>query len=84
MCLAVPAKVVDIQESGIARVNVLGLERDVATMLTPQLKVGDYVLVHAGFTLEIVSEEAAQETYDLLKEFPELLGDNNPEITHMA
>jgi len=34
--------------------------------------VGSYVLIHAGFAIEVVSEEAAQETLDLIKEFPEL------------
>ena len=40
--------------------------------MTPQAQVGDYVLVHAGFAIEVVSEEHAQETLDLIREFPEL------------
>ena len=40
--------------------------------LTPSAQVGDFVLVHAGFAIEVVSEEDAQETLDLIKQIPEL------------
>ena len=52
--------------------DILGVKREVALDLTPAARVGDYVLVHAGFAIEIVSEDFAQETLDLIKEFPEL------------
>ena len=72
MCLAIPAKVEQINNNHLATVDILGVTREVALDLTPAAKVGDYVLVHAGFAIEIVSEEFAQETLDLIKEFPEL------------
>lgn len=72
MCLAIPAQVKSINENNLATVDILGVTREVALDLTPSAKVGSYVLIHAGFAIEVVSEEAAQETLDLIKEFPEL------------
>lgn len=72
MCLAIPAKVVQLNEDGLAQVDLLGVGREVSLDLTPQAQVGDYVLVHAGFAIEVVDQQYAQETIDLIKEFPEL------------
>lgn len=72
MCLAIPAQVKSINENNLATVDILGVTREVALDLTPSAEVGSYVLIHAGFAIEAVSEEAAQETLDLIKEFPEL------------
>lgn len=73
MCLAIPAQVRAIdEESRLATVDILGVTRLVALDLTPSAEVGNFVLVHAGFAIEIVSEEQAQETLDLIKDFPEL------------
>lgn len=67
MCLAVPAKVLEITGS-VARVAVSGVERQASLMLLPEAKLGDYVLVHAGFAMQIVEEKDAEETYALLAE----------------
>lgn len=72
MCLAIPAQVKSINENNLATVDILGVTREVALDLTPSAEAGSYVLIHAGFAIEVVSEEAAQETLDLIKEFPEL------------
>ena len=72
MCLAIPAQVKSINEDNLATVDILGVTREVALDLTPSAEVGSYVLIHAGLAIEVVSEEAAQETLDLIKEFPEL------------
>lgn len=72
MCLAIPAQVKSINEDNLATVDILGVTREVALDLTPAAEVGSYVLIHAGFAIEVVSEEYAQETLDLIKEFPEL------------
>ena len=53
MCLAVPAKIVDIQDQ-LASVEVNGVRRAASLMLLPEAAVGDYVLVHAGFAMQIV------------------------------
>ncbi|MDD6650848.1 MAG: HypC/HybG/HupF family hydrogenase formation chaperone [Eggerthellales bacterium] len=72
MCLAIPAQVSEIGEDNLATVDIMGVTRQVSLDLTPAAKVGDYVLVHAGFAIEIVDEQFAQETLDLIRQFPEL------------
>ncbi len=67
MCLAVPAKVVALKDA-IGKVEISGVTRDVSMMLLPEAKVGDFVLVHAGFAMQIVDEKDAQETDALLAE----------------
>ena len=76
MCLAIPMKVASLNEDRMATVDVLGVTREISLDLTPQAQVGDYVLVHAGFAIEVVDEQYAQETLDLIKEFPELAGED--------
>ena len=61
MCLAVPAKIVAIRDS-LATVELRGVTREASLMLLPEAKVGDYVLVHAGFAMQIIRETDAEET----------------------
>ena len=68
MCLAIPAKVAALEEGNLATVDT----REISVDLTPQAQVGDYVLVHAGFAIEVVDEQFALETIELVKQFPEL------------
>lgn len=56
MCLAFPAKVVEIKNA-LATVEHSGVKRSASLMLLPEAKVGDYVLVHAGFAMQVVDEE---------------------------
>lgn len=73
MCLAIPSKIISI-DNLIATVDVYGARRDVSLILMPEeARVGDYVLVHAGFALQKIDEEAALESLRLLKEYEELL-----------
>ncbi len=72
MCLAIPAQVKTIEGNNLAVVDILGVTREVALDLTPQAEVGDFVLVHAGFAIEVVNEEDAQQTLDLIRQIPEL------------
>ena len=62
MCLAVPGKVVKRNDGLKATVDMMGIERPVSLRLVPTAQVGDYVLVHAGFGIQIVNEQEAQET----------------------
>lgn len=80
MCLAIPAKICELQQNGLARVDILGVSREVALDLTPSATVGDYVLVHAGFAIEVVDEQFAQETLDLVRQFPYLVADDFPSV----
>lgn len=67
MCLAFPAKILKV-DGAIAKVERKGVERDVSLMLLPNAKVGDYVLVHAGFAMEKVEKDDAFVTDALLAE----------------
>ncbi|MBQ3443697.1 MAG: HypC/HybG/HupF family hydrogenase formation chaperone [Selenomonadaceae bacterium] len=56
MCLAFPAKVLKI-DNELATVERAGVKREASLMLLPEAKVGDYVLIHAGFAMQIIDEE---------------------------
>ena len=71
MCLAIPARIVSIQGQD-AQIDVGGVQRRIGIMLTPQVKVGDYVLVHAGFSIGIVDPTEAEETLALFKELADV------------
>jgi hydrogenase expression/formation protein HypC len=67
MCLAIPAKVVEIEEN-IAKVDFgEGVLRDVNVTLV-DAKIGEYVLVHAGYAIQVLDEKSAEETLELWKE----------------
>lgn len=74
MCLAIPGKIEQLDEvARVATVDMMGAKRDISVDLTPSAGIGDYVLVHAGFAIEVVDEAFAQETIDLIKQFPDLV-----------
>jgi len=68
MCLAIPAQVKSIGEMNMSEVDIMGVSRHVSLDLVPDAKEGDWVLVHAGFAIQVVDEEYANETLELLKE----------------
>jgi hydrogenase expression/formation protein HypC len=70
MCLAIPAKVKSI-EGTEAEVEVGGVSRKASIMLTPEAKVGDYVLLHTGYAINVIDEEEAQETLKIFQEIAE-------------
>ena len=70
MCLAVPARVIEVKE-GLGLVEVGGVVREASFMLLPDVQVGDYVLLHAGYALQKVDEAEAEETIRLLAELAE-------------
>ncbi len=67
MCLAIPMKVVEIEDA-FGKVEIEGVKRKVSFQLLPGVEVGDYVLVHAGFAIERINEEEAKKTLELLSE----------------
>lgn len=67
MCLAVPAKVVQESRGGEAVVDVGGNRLAVSTVLTPDVRAGDWVLVHAGFAITTIRERDALDTWDYLR-----------------
>jgi len=71
MCLGVPGRIVETQESGLMRMGKVdfgGIVREVSLAYVPEAAVDDFVIVHAGFAISQVDEEEAQETLDLLAE----------------
>jgi hydrogenase expression/formation protein HypC len=67
MCLAVPVKVISIDGSE-AEVDIGGVGRRVSIVLTPEAKVGDYVLLHTGYAISVIDENEAQETLKIFEE----------------
>lgn len=69
MCVAVPGRVVAIEEGSRTASVVFGdVHRRVDLTLTPEVCVGDWVITHSGFALRRISEEAAADIHDLLTE----------------
>lgn len=67
MCLGIPMKVVDI-EGDFATVDLEGVKRRIGIQFLKDAKLGDYVIVHAGFAIGKVDEKEAEETLNVLRE----------------
>ena len=67
MCLAIPVQIRSIQGSE-AEVEFGGNRQTISIALTPEVKVGEYVLLHTGYAISVVDEEEAQETIKLFEE----------------
>jgi hydrogenase expression/formation protein HypC len=85
MCLAIPGKVESITGDGdplrrMGKINFGGILKEASLAYVPEVKVGDYVIVHVGFALSRVDEEEAHKVFGYLKEMEELaeLEDNEP------
>lgn len=71
MCLAIPMKIKELKgDKGI--VDIAGVEREIGIQLVKDVKVGDYVIVHAGFAIQILDEKEALETIALFEEMERL------------
>jgi hydrogenase expression/formation protein HypC len=71
-CLAIPGKIVSINDN-MAQVNVGGIIRTASLQLIDDTKVGDYVLLHAGFAIQLLDEDEAMETLKLWESIDEIL-----------
>lgn len=74
MCLAVPGKITQIDDQLMAQVDYGSMLRPVSLKFTPEARVGDWVLVHAGFAIHLVDEEEARETLSLFEEILDYAG----------
>ena len=75
MCLGVPGKILEIYTAGTLRmckIDFGGVTREACIETLPEAKVGDYTIIHAGFALNLLSEEEAQATLDALIELAAL------------
>jgi hydrogenase expression/formation protein HypC len=68
MCLAVPMKLVEIDESKNGKAEAGGVLYSVNLRLIPDVKIGDYIIIHAGFAIEKLDEEEARKTLELFSE----------------
>jgi len=67
MCLAIPARVVRIK-GNLAQVDMAGVKREADIRMVSNVRVGEYILIHAGFAIEKIGEKEAEETLRLLRE----------------
>ncbi|HUX48988.1 MAG TPA: HypC/HybG/HupF family hydrogenase formation chaperone [Dehalococcoidia bacterium] len=71
MCLAIPVRIVSI-DGDEAETEIAGVRRRVSIALTPEAKVGNYVLLHTGYAIGVIDEAEAEETLKLLEEIASL------------
>ena len=76
MCLAIPSKIVKIEDN-VATIDVDGVQREASLLLVENPKVGEYVIVHAGFAINKINEEDALESLKLLREAASLIFDDD-------
>jgi hydrogenase expression/formation protein HypC len=67
MCLAVPVKII-CMAGGYADTEIAGVRRTVSIAMTPEAKVGDYVLLHTGYAIAVIDEAEAEENLRILQE----------------
>jgi hydrogenase expression/formation protein HypC len=71
MCLAIPSKIVKIQDNtGV--IDVEGVQKEVSLLLIEDPRIGDYVIVHAGFAIQKIDEAEAKESLKILREMASL------------
>ncbi len=75
MCIAVPGKVINIDDINMATVDFGGTTKVASADLVSNISVGDYVLVHAGFIINVLDESEAEETIKLFEEYMGILDD---------
>ena len=68
MCLAIPMQLIEITGEGLGKVNSGGVKTDVNIMMIPDARIGDYLIIHAGFGIEVLDKEEAEIRLDLFKE----------------
>jgi hydrogenase expression/formation protein HypC len=76
MCLAIPARIVEL-EGDVAVVDAMGNRYKAKTTLLPEARLGDLVLVHAGFAISLVDEQEAKKTWQLIAEIDEFQDTQN-------
>ena len=84
MCLGVPGKIVKIYSNNHLRMGMIdfqGVKREACLEYVPDANIDDYVLVHVGFALNVISEEEAQETLDLLRQIADIDEELNPDTS---
>lgn len=68
MCLAIPVKITELLDDGMARVSMEGVSKIVSVALVDDVAVGDYVVLHVGYALSKIRPDEAEKTLALLRE----------------
>ncbi len=68
MCLAIPTEIKAIGENHMATVVLGGVERQISLVMTPEAQVGDYVLIHTGYAINVLDPEEAQASLETFRE----------------
>jgi hydrogenase expression/formation protein HypC len=80
MCLAIPSKIIHVNDM-MATVDHYGARRDVSLLLMPEpVDAGDFVLVHAGFAIQKVDRDAANDALALIRELLENMGEDEEDV----
>jgi len=72
MCLAIPVRIISINGTE-AEVEIGSITRETSLMLTPEARVGDYVLLHAGYAINIIDQKEAEETLAIFAEMSQIM-----------
>jgi len=85
MCLGVPGKILSLEPNAVGmtmgKVSFGGVAKEVCLAYVPEAQVGDYVIVHAGFALNKLDEQEANEVFELLRQMGELSDLELPQAT---
>lgn len=82
MCLAVPARVLELRDNQMALVDLSGTRREISLMvLDGDVAPGDYVLIHVGYAIEVIDEEEALRTLQVFEEFAALDNEEREDVT---
>jgi hydrogenase expression/formation protein HypC len=68
MCLGIVGRIEELKNDNKAVAEVMGVRREISVVLVPEIKKGEYVMIHAGFAINPIDEEAAKETEELLRQ----------------
>lgn len=76
MCLGIPGQVTEIQPNAVGmtmgKVNFAGVVKEICLAYTPEVKLGDYIIAHAGFAISIIDEQEALQVFETLKQIDDL------------
>jgi len=67
MCLGIVGRIQEVKQENMAVVEIMGVEREISIILVPEIKVGQYVMIHAGFAINPIDEKEAKETEELIQ-----------------
>jgi hydrogenase expression/formation protein HypC len=76
MCLAIPARIIELDKD-VAMVDAMGNRFRAKTTLVPEAKIGNLVLIHAGFAISLVDEDEAKKTWEIIQQINNLRDESN-------